>query len=62
MKYLAIVPARAGSKGLLNKNFLNLNGKPLINYTLEAAKKSLKIDRLVVSTNDTKIILLGTSF
>jgi hypothetical protein len=56
MKYLAIVPARAGSKGLLNKNFLNLKGKPLINYTLEAAKKSLKIDRLVVSTNDPKII------
>lgn len=56
MKYLAIVPARAGSKGLLNKNFLNLDGKPLINYTLEAAKKSLKIDRLVVSTNDPKII------
>jgi len=56
MKYLAIVPARFGSKGLLNKNILCLNGKPLINYTLEAAQKCMQIDRLVVSTNDKRII------
>ena len=49
-KVLGIVPARKGSKGVKNKNSLIVNGKPLIQYTLESALKS-KIDKLVVSTN-----------
>lgn len=51
-KILAIVPARAGSKGLYKKNIRTLNGKPLIAYTIEAAKKSKYIDRVIVSTED----------
>ena len=39
-KVLAIIPARAGSKGVKNKNIKPLNGKPLILYTIEEAKKS----------------------
>jgi CMP-N-acetylneuraminic acid synthetase len=56
MKFLAIIPARKGSRGLVNKNFKSLYKKPLIDYTIKAAQKSLFIDRLIISTNDKKII------
>jgi len=52
---LAIIPARGGSKGMPRKNLRNLIGKPLIAYTIEAALKSMKIDRTVVSTDDEEI-------
>ena len=54
-KVLAIIPARAGSKGVKNKNIKPLNGKPLILYTIEEAKKSDQIDKIVVSTDSTEI-------
>lgn len=47
----AIVPARGGSKRIPQKNIKLLAGKPLIAYTLEEAKKSKYIDRIVVSTD-----------
>ncbi len=40
MKNLAVIPARSGSKGLKDKNIKLLNGKPLMVYSIEAAKKS----------------------
>ena len=55
MNFLTIVPARGGSKGLKNKNILNFNGKPLIYWTLEAAKKSKYIDDIIISTDSKKI-------
>lgn len=54
-RILAIIPARAGSKGIKDKNIIDLNGKPLIAYSIEAAKKSKYIDRIVVSTDGEKI-------
>ncbi len=54
MKYLAVIPARGGSKGIKNKNIKLLNGKPLIQYTIEAAQQSI-INDLVVSTDDKSI-------
>jgi len=39
MKILVVIPARSGSKGLINKNIKLLNGKPLINYSIEVAKE-----------------------
>ena len=39
MRILVIVPARAGSKGIKKKNFINFLGKPLIEHTLSFAKK-----------------------
>lgn len=51
MKKIAIIPARSGSKGLPNKNILNLCGKPLIAWTIEAAIKSKCFDRIIVSTD-----------
>lgn len=52
---VAIIPARGGSKGLKNKNIYPLMGKPLIYYTIEAAKKSKLVDRIIVSTDSEEI-------
>ncbi len=54
-KILAIVPARGGSKGIPNKNIYEVNGKPLIAYTLEQARKSKYIDYVMVSTDSDEI-------
>lgn len=55
LNILAIVPARGGSKGLPRKNVLDLAGRPLIAWTLDAAANSRYIDRCVVSTDDADI-------
>ena len=52
---LAIIPARGGSKGVPRKNIRDVAGKPLIAWTIEEAKKSEYIDRLVVSTDNQEI-------
>lgn len=55
-KILAIVPARKGSKRLPDKNIKELYGKPLVSYTIDEALKSKYIDKIVVNTNDKRII------
>lgn len=55
MKVLAIIPARGGSKEIPMKNIKKLGGKPLIEYTIQAAKKSKEINRIIVSTDSTRI-------
>lgn len=52
---LAIIPARAGSKGIKNKNIVNINNKPLLYYTIRNAKKSKYITDLIGSTESVKI-------
>jgi N-acylneuraminate cytidylyltransferase/CMP-N,N'-diacetyllegionaminic acid synthase len=52
---VAVIPARGGSKGLPGKNIVPLMGKPLICYTIEAAKNSKYVTRIIVSTDDEKI-------
>ena len=59
-KVLAIIPARAASKRLVNKNIQQLNGKPLICWTIDSAKKSRYIDKIVVSTDSKEIQSLAT--
>ena len=54
MKNIAIIPARSGSKGLKDKNIKELNGKPLLAYSIEAAKKSKLFDEIMVSTDSEK--------
>lgn len=51
MKNIAIIPARSGSKGLPGKNIKLLNGKPLLGYSIDAAKKSEMFDEIMVSTD-----------
>lgn len=53
--FLAVIPARGGSKRLPRKNVLDLAGNPLIAWTIEAAKNSKYIDHFVVSTDDQEI-------
>lgn len=59
---LAITPARGGSKGVPRKNIKMICGKPLIAWTIEAAKKSRLIDRYVVSTEDAEIASVARKF
>tara|TARA_B100000900_G_scaffold415649_1_gene446412 strand:- start:2323 stop:3033 length:711 start_codon:yes stop_codon:yes gene_type:complete len=58
-KVIAIIPAREGSKGVKNKNIKILKDKPLISYTIEEAKKSKLIDKLIVSTDSIEIAELS---
>ena len=55
MHILAIIPARGGSKVIPFKNIRKLAGKPLIEHTIESAKKSKYIDKLIVTTDNKKI-------
>lgn len=52
---LGVIPARGGSKGLIEKNIRPLMGKPVIAYTIEAAQKSKYLTYTVVSTDDSEI-------
>lgn len=60
--FLAIIPARGGSKRLPRKNILDLCGKPLIAYTIEAALKSKSISKVVVSSDDEEILNISKKF
>ena len=53
--FLAVIPARAGSKRLKNKNLKSLAGKPLIEWTLDAATGSKYLNNILVSTDCLKI-------
>lgn len=62
MKILSIIPARAGSKGLKNKNIVNLAGKPLLAWSIEASLKSRYINKTIVSSDDTKILEIAKRY
>jgi CMP-N-acetylneuraminic acid synthetase len=62
MRVLAIIPARGGSKGVPRKNIKLLGGKPLIAYSIEAARQSTRIDLSLVSTDDREISEVARSF
>ncbi|MBN1870844.1 MAG: acylneuraminate cytidylyltransferase family protein [Candidatus Omnitrophica bacterium] len=54
-KILSFIGARAGSKGLKNKNIIDLAGKPLVGWTIDASLGSKYIDRTIVSTDGEEI-------
>lgn len=60
--FLAIIPARGGSKGVPRKNIRNLAGKPLIAWTIEEAKKSKYINRVILSSDDNEIIEIAKNY
>jgi CMP-N-acetylneuraminic acid synthetase len=62
MKIVAVIPARGGSKGLKKKNITLLANKPLIAYTIEIAKASKNIDRIIVSTDDEEIAKIAKEY
>ena len=61
MRILGIIPARGGSVGIKNKNIKKLNGKPLIQYTIEQSKKSKLLTKTIVSTDSEKISKIAYS-
>jgi len=61
-KILGVIPARGGSKGIPNKNLYNLNGKPLISYTIESAKQSKYLTRFIVSTDSEEIAQVAKQY
>ncbi len=61
-KVLALIPARGGSKSIPKKNIVNLCGKPLIAWTIETAKNTPEIDKIIVSTDDSEIAEIAIKY
>jgi CMP-N,N'-diacetyllegionaminic acid synthase len=59
---VCVIPARGGSKGLPGKNIKNFCGKPLIAHTIEQARQSKCIDRVIVSTEDEEIAQISLEY
>jgi CMP-N,N'-diacetyllegionaminic acid synthase len=59
LSVLAVITARGGSKGVPGKNIRDLGGRPLIAWTIEAARNSAYIDRLILSSDSPKIVDVG---
>ena len=55
LSVVAIIPARGGSKGIPGKNIIDLDGKPLIHYSIRHAKESKFCDRVIVSSDSDEI-------
>jgi len=60
--FLAVIPARGGSKGIPGKNIIDFLGKPLIAHSIDAAMKSKYVDKVIVNTDDNKISSISTSY
>lgn len=56
MKTLAVIPARGGSKGLPGKNLRPLAGRPLLAWTIEAARQAGTVDRVILTSDDPAIM------
>ena len=62
LKILAIIPARGGSKGIPLKNIKKLNKLPLVAHTIQDAKNSKQINRIIVSTDNKKIAEISRKY
>jgi CMP-N-acetylneuraminic acid synthetase len=59
MNILGLIPARGGSQGIPRKNVALVGGRPLLAYTCEAARRSRRLSRIVLSTDDDEIAAVG---
>lgn len=59
---IAFIPARGGSKRIPRKNIKNFCGKPMIAWSIEAAKKSMLFERIIVSTDDEEIAEISKDY
>ena len=59
MKILAVIPARAGSKGIPNKNIRIISGHPLIYYSIKNALSSTLITDVIVSTDSPEVKIIA---
>ncbi len=60
MRVLGVIPARGGSKGIAKKNIVDICGKPLIAYTIDAASRSQTLSTFIVSTDSDEIADIAT--
>lgn len=60
--FLAIIPARSGSKGIIDKNIRVMKGKPLLSHTIEASIKSNLFDQIIVSTDSIKYAKIAKEY
>ena len=62
MNVLAVIPARSGSKSVVNKNIRDFNGKPMLAHSIEHAKASKYINRIILSTDSQEYALIGQEY
>ena len=62
MKILAVIPARGGSKGIPRKNIIDVAGKPLMAWSIEASLSSRYISKTVVSSDDDEILEIAEKY
>jgi len=62
IEILAIIPARGGSKGIPGKNIRRLGGTPLIAWTIDAARSSTRVNRVIVTTESPEIMKIAVDF
>ena len=62
MKILGLIPARAGSKGIKNKNIIDLGGMPLVEHTFKFVSNLKSIHKLALSTDSKKIAAISSKF
>lgn len=62
LRIAAVIPARGGSKGIPHKNLAALGGRPLIAWTIAAAKSARGLDRVIVSTDDERIARVAVEY
>ena len=62
LRVLGVIPARGGSKSIPKKNIVDVGGKPLIAYTIEAAHKANLIDSCIVSTDSKEIASVAQTY
>lgn len=62
MEIIAIIPARGGSKSIPKKNIVNLEGHPLIAYSIACGLAARTINRVIISTDDPEIAEIATQF
>ena len=58
-KVLAIIPARAGSKGIKNKNLIDFGGRPLLEWSIDAGNDCVFIDDIAISSDSNEILSIG---
>lgn len=62
MKYLAVIPARGGSRGVVNKNLREIAGAPLVAWSIRQARECRLVDRVIVSTDSEAIARTAAAF
>lgn len=62
MKVLAVIPARAGSKSVPHKNIRNIGGKPMLAHSINHAKASKTINRVIVSTDSEEYAKIAKTY